>query len=77
MITWIIKNQIGRRNLSTYARSELVVMHLEPMLKGKAKEKEQERKTTYQKSEKSNMEPVNTAKELAKAAGVSPRMDLP
>lgn len=68
---WIIKNQIGRRNLSTYARSELVVMHLEPMLKGKAKEKEQERKTTYQKSEKSNMEPVNTAKELAKAAGVS------
>ena len=41
------------------------------MIAEKAKEKEQERKTTYQKSEKSNMATVNTTKELAKIAGVS------
>ena len=73
MITWIIKNQIGRRNLSTYARSELVVMHLEPMLKGKAKENQGTRTDILQKSVESH----DTQKELAKAAGVSPRMDLP
>lgn len=64
---WIIKNQIGRRNLSTYARSELVVMHLEPMLKGKAKENQGARTDISQKSVESH----DTQKELAKAAGVS------
>lgn len=65
---WIIKNQIGRRNLSTYARSELVVMHLEPMLKEKAKAKQASHtEQGYQKSDKAE----HTAKELAKAAGVS------
>lgn len=44
---------------------------LKPMITGKAKEKEQERKTTYQKSEKSNMATVNTTKELAKVASGS------
>lgn len=64
---WIIKNQIGRRNLSTYARSELVVMHLEPMLREKAKTQQGTRNDICQKSDKS----IDTKKELAKAAGVS------
>ena len=67
---WIIKNQLGRRNIPNYVRAELV-LKLKQQIANKAKEKEHERKTTYQKSEKSNMEPVNTTKELAKAAGVS------
>jgi transcriptional regulator with XRE-family HTH domain len=67
---WIIQNQFGRRNLSAYDRSVLA-LKLKPLIQEKAKEKETERKTTYQKSEKSNMPTVNTTKELAKAAGVS------
>ena len=67
---WIIRNQLGRRNIPNYVKAELV-LKLKQQIADKAKEKERERKTTYQKSEKSNMEPVNTTKELAKVAGVS------
>lgn len=67
---WIIKNQFGRRNLSAYDRSKLA-LELEPLIAGKAKEKEYERKTTFQKSEKSNLPEINTVKEIAGLAGVS------
>jgi DNA modification methylase len=67
---WMIRNQFGRRNLSNYQRSVLA-LELKKVFSDKAKEKELERKTTFQKSEKSNLEPVNTAKELAKVANVS------
>ena len=67
---WIILNQFGRRNLSAYDRSVLA-LKLKPIIAEKAKEKEAERKTTYQKSEKSSLPAVNTTKELAKVAGVS------
>ena len=67
---WIIRNQLGRRNLSAYDRSSLA-LKLKPLFADKAKAKEQERKTTYQKSEKSNIPTTNTTKELAKIAGVS------
>lgn len=67
---WIILNQFGRRNLSAYDRSVLA-LKLKPIIAEKAKEKEAERKTTYQKSEKSSLPTVNTTKELAKVAGVS------
>lgn len=69
-IRWIILNQFGRRNLSAYDRSVLA-LKLKPVIAEKAKEKEAERKTTYQKSEKSELPTVNTTKELAKVAGVS------
>lgn len=69
-IIWIIKNQFGRRNLSAYDRS-ILALKLKPVIAAKAKEKESERKTTYQKSEKSSLTTVNTTKEIAKAAGVS------
>lgn len=58
------------RNLSAYDRS-ILALKLKPVIAAKAKEKETERKTTYQKSEKSSLPTVNTTKEIAKAAGVS------
>ena len=70
VIVWIIKNQFGRRNLPAYERARLA-LRLKPVIAEKAKEKEAERKTTFQKSEKSSMPQVNTTKEIAKAAGVS------
>ena len=67
---WIILNQFGRRNLSAYDRTELA-LKLKPIVEAKAIEKERERKTTFQKSEKSSLPKINTTKEIAKAAGVS------
>jgi len=52
---WMILNQFGRRNLSNYQRSVLA-LELEEVFSAKAKEKELERKTTFHKSEKSNIE---------------------
>lgn len=69
-LRWIILNQFGRRNLPAYERARLA-LRLKPVIAEKAKEKEAERKTTFQKSEKSSMPQVNTTKEIAKAAGVS------
>lgn len=66
---WMINNQFGRRNLNNYQRSVLA-LQLEEVFKAKAKEKEFERKTTFLKSEKSNLETVNSIKEIAKIANV-------
>lgn len=70
VVRWIILNQFGRRNLSAYDRS-ILALKLKPIIAEKAREKETERKTTYQKSEKSNLPQIDTTKELAKVAGVS------
>lgn len=67
---WVFQNQLGRRNLNDFIRSE-VALKAKPIIAERAKEKEAERKTTYQKSEKSHLPTVNTIKELAKIAGVS------
>jgi len=67
---WMILNQFGRRNLSNYQRSVLA-LELESVFSERAKEKETARKTTFQKSEKSNIEPINTVKEISKVANVS------
>jgi N6-adenosine-specific RNA methylase IME4 len=67
---WIIRNQFGRRNLLPYIRTKLA-LELEETIAARAAGKEKERKTTFQKSEKSNLPPVNATKELAAIAGVS------
>lgn len=67
---WMILNQFGRRNLSNYQRSVLA-LELEEVFKQRAKEKEFERKTTFQKSEKSNLPTINTVKEVSDIANVS------
>ncbi len=61
----------SRRQKPTQEQRDELILKLKPVIAEKAKEKEQERKTTFQKSEKSNMTPINTTKELAKLAGVS------
>lgn len=70
-LAWIIKNQFGRRNLPAYERARLA-LRLKPVIAEKAKEnilatQNNMSASAFQKSEKQ----VNTAKELAKAAGVS------
>lgn len=64
---WIIQNQFGRRNLSAYDRSVLA-LKLKPLIQKEAKKKQASHtEQGYQKSDKAE----HTAKELAKAAGVS------
>lgn len=71
VIRWIILNQFGRRNLPAYERARLA-LRLKPVIAEKAKSnilavQKNDSASAYQKSEKQ----INTAKELAKAAGVS------
>lgn len=64
---WIILNQLGRRNLTGFARVELAE-YAEPIIKAKAKKQlASHSKQGYQKSDKA----VHTVKELAGIAGVS------
>ena len=63
---WIIKNQLGRRNIPPYVRAELA-LKLKPVIAAKAKENQGSRTDISQNSVKSR----DTQKELAKAAGVS------
>ena len=68
VIFWIIRNQLGRRNLSVYDRSVLA-LKLKPIIAEKAKEKQlEEGRTLCQNSDKA---PIHTKDELAKIAGVS------
>ena len=66
---WVIKNQLGRRNLLDFVKSELVIKKLAPLLMAKAKENQGARNDILPTLAKS--EPINTREELAKAAGVS------
>lgn len=69
-VEWIILNQFGRRNLPAHERARLA-LRLKPVIAEQAKAKESDRKTTFQKSEKSNLPQVNTSKQIAEIAGVS------
>lgn len=64
---WIVKNQLGRRNLLPQVRA-LLALKVEPLIAEKAKER-QIRKSVPQKS--AEQKPIETRKELAKIAGVS------
>lgn len=73
VIIWIIKNQFGRRNLSSYDRSKLA-LKLKPVIAEKAKENQEQGVNQYslcQKSDKPIIEKIDTKKELAKIANVS------
>lgn len=88
---WIILNQFGRRNLSSYDRSVLA-LKLKPIIEAEAKKNQGTRndltsvrnltevaadeKQGCQKSDKADVvvapkKPIDTKKEIAKAAGVS------
>jgi Na+/phosphate symporter len=73
-IEWIILNQFGRRNLPAYERAKLALL-LEPIIAAKAKENQGKRtdlitENICQKSDKCS-EPIDTKREVAKAAHVS------
>lgn len=63
---WVYQNQLGRRNLNAFIRSE-VALEAKPIIVEKAKENLHQGQEPLQKS----VNPVNTQKELAKIAGVS------
>lgn len=63
---WIIKNQLGRRNIPAYVRAELA-LKLKPMITERAEKNLHQGNKPLQKS----VNPVNTQKELSKKAGVS------
>ena len=75
VIEWIIKNQFGRRNLPLHERARLA-LRLKPVIAEKAKEKQAEYHGNQYKSGLSQnsvevQKPIDTQKEIAKAAGVS------
>lgn len=64
---WIIRNQLGRRNLSDFVKTELALL-AEPMVKARAKKNQiASGGAVPQKSAK----PVDTRQEIARIAGVS------
>lgn len=65
---WVIRNQLGRRNIPNYVRAELA-LKLKPVIAEKAKEKQSEAGGAVR--QKSDKAVIDTKKELAKAAGVS------
>lgn len=68
VIRWIILNQFGRRNLSSYDRSVLA-LKLKPVFTERAKEKQAEAGGAVR--QKSDKAVIDTKKELAKIASVS------
>jgi len=60
---WIVRNQLGRRNISSVARV-LLALTLEPELEAKARD-------NMSQGLMNSSNPINTRKEIAKIAGVS------
>lgn len=66
--SWIIRNQFGRRNLSTFQRAELA-LKLEPLISAKAKENQ--RASGGAVPSKLTEPHIDTREEIAVVAGVS------
>jgi len=64
---WIIRNQFGRRNLSAYVRTQLA-LRLEETI---AKRSRQGQRTDLSQKSVKGLPPLDTQKEVAKAANVS------
>lgn len=67
-MAWIIRNQLGRRNLPNYERARLA-LRLKETIAAEAKEKQREAGGAVR--QKSDKAVIDTKKELAKVAGVS------
>ena len=67
-MAWMIRNQLGRRNLPNYERARLA-LRLKEAVAAEAKEKQREAGGAVR--QKSDKAAVDTKKELAKVAGVS------
>ena len=68
---WILRNQLGRRNLPLYEKGRLVLQleEIVEAIKGRAKEREREGGRSKGSMNSSN--PIHTRTELAGLAGVS------
>ena len=69
VIAWIIRNQLGRRNISLYTRASLA-LRLKPLIAEKAKENQRAAGGAAPVPQNS-AEPLETRQVLAKIAGVS------
>ena len=67
---WVIRNQLGRRNLSNYQRAELV-LKLKPAIAEKAKENVAAGGGSGISGRQKSDNPIDTKNELAKASGLS------
>lgn len=67
---WIIQNQLGRRNITSYARMEIVA-NLKPAIEEKAKQRQLRGLSHAKDDDHDQGEPINTREILAKMAGVS------
>ena len=69
---WMIRNQFGRRNLSSFQRASLA-LEMKPMLAEIAKDNQTLSSGAGVKGlhKSANLNPIDTRKELAKEAGVS------
>lgn len=65
---WIIRNQLARRNLTTYQKAQMA-LKLKPLIEKRAKEKQREAGGAVPK--KSDKPPIDTLQELSKIGGVS------
>lgn len=72
VIIWMIKNQLGRRNLPIYEQTRLN-LYLKPILSEKAKENQRLSDGRGQKGlpNSANLNRIDAVSEIAKAAGVS------
>lgn len=67
---WIIRNQFGRRNLSAYVRTQLA-LRLEETISTRAKENVRKGGGSGESGRQKSDNPIDTKKEVAKAANVS------
>lgn len=69
VMLWMMKNQLSRRNLTTFQRLE-IVEKLKPIISKQAKES-QKRTAENRVCQNSDKQPIDTKKELAKLANTS------
>lgn len=66
---WIIRNQLGRRNLRPFQRCELA-LKLEPLIRAKAKAQQVRKAGDSVLPKSAEQKPINTREELARASGL-------
>lgn len=69
-VLWIIRNQLGRRNILPYVRTELA-LKLKPVIAAKAKEQQKRKPADFVLENSPKQNPIDTREEIASIANVS------